>query len=270
MASVSMSAQRRDARHRRRVRFRQVRDQPRAAWVGSAPGLGHRRRDRLSRPRLAEAGRARIAEHTRRTACDGLPGSHDIAESVSAGVAANRRSRASCIWATPATGRANTPIQMLEDVGIPDARARAGLYPHQFSGGMRQRVMIAMALACGPKLIIADEPTTALDVTIQAQILELLRNLKAKEPYGDYPDHARSGNRRRECRRRAGDVRGPGDGIGPRWRTVCESSEPLHARVAAMHSGSGRSRRPVVSNRRPAAGCLLVAAAAMSICRALP
>jgi oligopeptide transport system ATP-binding protein len=74
----------------------------------------------------------------------------------------------------------NHAIQMLEDVGIPDARARASLYPHQFSGGMRQRVMIAMALACGPKLIIADEPTTALDVTIQAQILELLSNLKQK------------------------------------------------------------------------------------------
>jgi oligopeptide transport system ATP-binding protein len=74
----------------------------------------------------------------------------------------------------------NHAVQMLEDVGIPDARARAGLYPHQFSGGMRQRVMIAMALACGPKLIIADEPTTALDVTIQAQILELLRSLKQK------------------------------------------------------------------------------------------
>jgi oligopeptide transport system ATP-binding protein len=69
-------------------------------------------------------------------------------------------------------------IKMLEAVGIPDARARAGSYPHQFSGGMRQRVMIAMALACGPKLLIADEPTTALDVTIQAQILELLSRLK--------------------------------------------------------------------------------------------
>jgi len=69
-------------------------------------------------------------------------------------------------------------IHMLETVGIPDARERADSYPHEFSGGMRQRVMIAMALSCEPELLIADEPTTALDVTIQAQILELIKNLK--------------------------------------------------------------------------------------------
>jgi oligopeptide transport system ATP-binding protein len=69
-------------------------------------------------------------------------------------------------------------IRMLETVGIPDARGRADSYPHEFSGGMRQRVMIAMALSCEPELLIADEPTTALDVTIQAQILELIKKLK--------------------------------------------------------------------------------------------
>ncbi len=71
-------------------------------------------------------------------------------------------------------------LDMLEMVGIPDPSRRFDQYPHQFSGGMRQRVMIAMALLCKPKLLIADEPTTALDVTIQAQILELIRDLKEK------------------------------------------------------------------------------------------
>ena len=71
-------------------------------------------------------------------------------------------------------------VKMLDAVKMPEARKRMDMYPHEFSGGMRQRVMIAMALLCRPKLLIADEPTTALDVTVQAQIMELLNELKSE------------------------------------------------------------------------------------------
>jgi oligopeptide/dipeptide ABC transporter ATP-binding protein len=74
-----------------------------------------------------------------------------------------------------------TAVSLLDRVGIPAAKDRVGDYPHQFSGGMRQRVMIAMAISCRPKILIADEPTTALDVTIQAQILEVIKQLVAEE-----------------------------------------------------------------------------------------
>ena len=80
--------------------------------------------------------------------------------------------------------------ELLSLVGIPEAKRRLDDYPHQFSGGMRQRAMIAMALSCEPSLLIADEPTTALDVTIQAQIVDLVKRLQKQLWHGsdvDYP-----------------------------------------------------------------------------------
>ena len=86
-------------------------------------------------------------------------------------------------------------IEMLHKVGIPQPQERVDAYPFQLSGGMRQRAMIAMALSCNPALLIADEPTTALDVTTQAQILELMHVVAARAGHGDHADHAQPGRR---------------------------------------------------------------------------
>src|SRR4029077_11147932 len=75
----------------------------------------------------------------------------------------------------------NRAVELLDDVGVPIPEVSAKKYPHQMSGGQRQRVVIAIAFACKPKVLIADEPTTALDVTLQAQILRLLKDLKERE-----------------------------------------------------------------------------------------
>ena len=151
-------------------------------------------------------------------------------------------------------------LAMLKKVGIPEAERRIDQYPHELSGGMRQRIVIAMALLCRPKLIVADEPTTALDVTIQAQILDLFRDLSRRFRHGAGADHPRPRRRRRHrgpCRGHVCRPRGRG-GRGRRaLRTAGHAlyggADPLDPARRPRGRGGGADPRPAAGSHPSAA-----------------
>ncbi len=160
-------------------------------------------------------------------------------------------------------------VELLELVGIPGAGDRLDDYPHQFSGGMRQRVMIAMGLSCNPQLLIADEPTTALDVTIQAQIVDLVDRLKEELGMAIIWITHDLGVVAGMAQRVIGHVFRLYCGRGQCRRTLRQSSPPLHPGAAALHSSPGsRPSEALNPHRGPAArppGC----ACPLSVCRPL-
>ena len=157
-------------------------------------------------------------------------------------------------------------IELLAKVGIPNPAERVDNYPHEFSGGMRQRAVIAIAMANDPDVILADEPTTALDVTVQAQVLDSLKTAHGRDRGRAPPHHPRPRRHRGPGRPRPGDVRrAPGRDRDGRGRLL-PALHALHARAcsARCRGSTATARSGCVRSRAPRPPCSATARAARS------